>query len=43
MDIFDVAVIGAGPAGSMAAKYAAKAGACTILLEEHACPGWPVQ
>jgi geranylgeranyl reductase family protein len=43
MDFFDVAVIGAGPAGSMAAKYAAKAGACTILLEEHACPGWPVQ
>jgi len=43
MDIFDVAVIGAGPAGSMAAKYAAKAGACTILLEEHAGAGWPVQ
>jgi digeranylgeranylglycerophospholipid reductase len=43
MDIFDVAVIGAGPAGSMAAKYAAKADANTILLEEHACPGWPVQ
>jgi len=38
-----VAVIGAGPAGSMAAKYAAKAGASTILLEEHAGPGWPVQ
>ena len=38
-----MAVIGAGPAGSMAAKYAAKAGACTILLEEHACSGWPVQ
>jgi geranylgeranyl reductase family protein len=43
MDTFDVAVIGAGPAGSMAAKYAAKAGASTILLEEHAGPGWPVQ
>jgi geranylgeranyl reductase family protein len=43
MDFFDVAVIGAGPAGSMAAKYAAKAGASTILLEEHAGPGWPVQ
>ena len=38
-----MAVIGAGPAGSMAAKYAAKAGASTILLEEHAEPGWPVQ
>ncbi|MHB8118723.1 MAG: geranylgeranyl reductase family protein [Methanothrix sp.] len=43
MDFFDVAVIGAGPAGSMAAKYAAKAGASTILLEEHAGAGWPVQ
>src|SRR5512136_1600477 len=43
MDHFDVAVIGAGPAGSMAAKHAAKAGACTILLEEHAAAGWPVQ
>ncbi|MFZ2470685.1 MAG: NAD(P)/FAD-dependent oxidoreductase [Methanothrix sp.] len=43
MDIFDVAVIGAGPAGSMAAKYAAKAGASTILLEEHTGAGWPVQ
>jgi geranylgeranyl reductase family protein len=43
MDIFDVAVIGAGPAGSMAAKYAAKSGVCTILLEEHAAAGWPVQ
>ncbi|MGB7570672.1 MAG: NAD(P)/FAD-dependent oxidoreductase [Methanothrix sp.] len=43
MDHFDVAVIGAGPAGSMAAKYAAKAGAATLLLEEHAAAGWPVQ
>lgn len=43
MDTFDVAVIGAGPAGSMAARYAAKAGARTILLEEHAAVGWPVQ
>jgi geranylgeranyl reductase family protein len=43
MDNFDVAVVGAGPAGSMAAKYAAKASASTILLEEHAAAGWPVQ
>jgi digeranylgeranylglycerophospholipid reductase len=43
MDHFDVAVIGAGPIGSMAAKYAAKADARTILLEEHARIGWPVQ
>jgi geranylgeranyl reductase family protein len=43
MDTFDVAVIGAGPAGSMAAKYAACAGARTILLEEHPSLGWPVE
>ena len=43
MERFDVAVIGAGPAGSMAAKYASKAGASTIMLEEHAGPGSPVQ
>ncbi|MGB4085994.1 MAG: NAD(P)/FAD-dependent oxidoreductase, partial [Methanothrix sp.] len=29
---FDVAIIGAGPAGSMAARYAAKAKARTLLL-----------
>jgi len=40
---FDVAVIGAGPAGSMAAKYAAKSGARTLLLEEHPAVGWPVE
>lgn len=38
-----MAVIGAGPAGSMAARYAAKAGARVILLEEHANIGWPVE
>jgi digeranylgeranylglycerophospholipid reductase len=43
MDLYDVAVIGAGPSGSMAAKYAAKAGARTLLLEEHASIGWPVE
>ena len=43
MDQYDIAVIGAGPAGSMAAKYAAKAGSCVILLEEHSCIGWPVE
>jgi digeranylgeranylglycerophospholipid reductase len=43
MDRYDVAVIGAGPAGSMAAKYAAIAGARTVLLEEHAAIGWPVE
>ncbi|HTY90615.1 MAG TPA: NAD(P)/FAD-dependent oxidoreductase [Methanocella sp.] len=39
---FDVVVVGAGPAGSMAAKYAAKNGARTLLIEEHAVIGSPV-
>lgn len=43
MNRYDIAVIGAGPAGSMAAKYAAKAGSKVILLEEHSCAGWPVE
>ena len=43
MDRCDVAVIGAGPAGSMAAKYAAGSGARVILLEEHSSVGWPVE
>lgn len=43
MDRYDVAVIGAGPSGSMAAKYAARAGARTLLLEEHSGVGWPVE
>ena len=42
-DHFDVAVIGAGPAGTMAAKYAAKSGAKTLMLEEHPMVGWPVE
>ncbi len=43
MDSYDVAVIGCGPAGSMAAKYAAKAGSSVAILEEHASIGWPVE
>jgi len=46
---FDIVVIGAGPAGSFAAKTAAEAGAGVLLLEEHHlvgkprhCPGWLV-
>lgn len=39
---YDVIVVGAGPAGSMAAKYAAKNGARTLLLEEHGQVGSPV-
>src|ERR1035437_304350 len=40
---YDVVVVGAGPAGSMAAKYAAKAGARVLMLEEHPAIGQPVQ
>jgi digeranylgeranylglycerophospholipid reductase len=40
-DTYDVIVIGAGPAGSAAAKAAANAGAKTILLEEHPRIGIP--
>lgn len=43
MDQCDVAVIGAGPAGSMAAKYAATSGSKVILLEEHSSVGWPIE
>jgi geranylgeranyl reductase family protein len=39
---YDVVVVGAGPAGSMAAKYAAKNGAKTLLIEEHGMIGSPV-
>ncbi len=38
---YEVAVIGAGPAGSMAAKYASKYGAKTLLIEEHGQIGKP--
>jgi digeranylgeranylglycerophospholipid reductase len=43
MDQYDVAVIGAGPAGSMAAKKAAESGADVVIFEEHQRAGWPVQ
>lgn len=39
---YDVVVVGAGPAGSMAAKHAALNGAKTLLLEEHGQVGSPV-
>ena len=40
---YDVVVVGAGPAGCLAAKYAAKNGAKTLIVEEHASIGSPVQ
>src|SRR5207245_8154504 len=39
MDTYDVAVIGAGPAGVMAAWTAAKQGAHTVLLERETAAG----
>ncbi len=38
----DVAVVGAGPAGSLAARAAAERGAQVILIEEHPRVGYPV-
>ena len=39
---YDVVVVGAGPVGSTAARYAAMNGARVLLLEEHASIGSPV-
>jgi len=38
----DVLVVGAGPAGSMAARAAAEGGADVIIIEEHPVSGTPV-
>lgn len=40
---YDVVVIGAGPAGSTAARFAASSGAETLLLERDREPGVPVR
>lgn len=40
---FDVVVVGAGPSGSAAAQACAKAGLSTLLLEEQAHIGIPIQ
>ena len=40
---YDIAVIGAGPAGSMAAWSAAQAGRKVCLLERNSRPGYPVR
>lgn len=41
--VCDVAVVGGGPAGSIAARWAAAAGADVVLIEEHPSFGSPVQ
>jgi len=42
MEMFDLAVIGAGPGGNFAALTAAKLGASVLVLEEHEAIGQPV-
>lgn len=41
METYDVIVVGAGPAGSAAAKAAAEKGARTLMIEEHTKIGIP--
>ncbi|WP_440953614.1 geranylgeranyl reductase family protein [Methanococcoides sp. FTZ1] len=41
--IYDVVVVGAGPTGSTAARYAASYGAKVLMIEEHASIGTPVE
>jgi len=43
MDHYDVVVVGAGPAGSLAARAAAEGGASTLLLDHRPELGHPVQ
>ncbi len=43
MESFDVVVVGAGPAGSVAARAAAEGGATTLLLDHRPELGHPVQ
>jgi len=42
-DRYDVVVIGAGPAGSVAARFAAEGGASVLMLERDQEPGIPVR
>ncbi len=42
-DIYDVAIIGAGPSGSKTAELIARNGASVLLIEEHEKIGFPVQ
>ena len=43
MDKVDVLVVGSGPAGSVAARYAAKSGASVMMLERRPVVGVPVR
>jgi Dehydrogenases (flavoproteins) len=40
---YDVIVIGAGPAGTLAAKYAARNGADVLIVEKKKEIGTPIQ
>jgi len=40
---YDVAIVGGGPVGSTAARICAKSGLKTLLIEEQAHFGYPVQ
>ena len=41
--MYEVVVVGAGPTGSAAARYCAEMGISTLLVEEHATIGYPLQ
>lgn len=43
MEKFDVVVVGAGPAGSTTARFAAEAGLSVLLIDSRKEIGWPVQ
>lgn len=43
MEKFDVVVVGAGPAGSTTARFAAEEGLSVLLLDSRREIGWPVQ
>src|SRR2546426_8670698 len=43
MDAYDVLVIGAGPGGSTAARFAARSGCRTVLIEKRAEIGVPIR
>jgi geranylgeranyl reductase family protein len=42
-DSYDVVVVGAGPAGTSAARFCAREGLSTLCIEEHGTIGHPVQ